>query len=133
MVVAGRRGAGGFTEEDTGVATVMTRKLALLYENALPRGEIQRHAAQLQIEMSERRRAGEALQRFRLALDNSADLIVIIDRATMRHVDVNETACKLLGYTREELLEMGPQDLLPSGEAELEEVYDRLIEDPSQP
>src|SRR5258706_3535401 len=39
---------------------------------------------------------------FRSALDNSADMVLIIDRATMRHVDVNQTACRLLGYTRSE-------------------------------
>ena len=40
---------------------------------------------------------------------NSADMIVLVDRATMRFVDVNDTACKLLGYTREEMLAMGPE------------------------
>ena len=40
------------------LATVMTAKLALLYENAMLYDAIQRHAAELQIEMSERRRSG---------------------------------------------------------------------------
>ncbi|HYD57460.1 MAG TPA: PAS domain S-box protein [Burkholderiales bacterium] len=35
-----------------------------------------------------------------------ADMIILVDRATMRYVDVNETACEKLGYTREELLSM---------------------------
>src|SRR5258707_3408086 len=82
-------------------------------------------------DVTERRAAGEELRRFRLAMDNSADMIVLIDRATMRFVDVNETACKLLGYSRDELLRMGPQDVLPVGREELERSYDELIADPA--
>jgi diguanylate cyclase (GGDEF)-like protein/PAS domain S-box-containing protein len=79
-----------------------------------------------------RARAEENLSRFRVAMDNSADMIVLIDRKTMRYVDVNETACKLLGYTREELLGMGPHDVLPSSREELERAYDDFIANPSR-
>src|SRR5258706_6444578 len=65
-------------------------------------------------DVSERLAAEETLRRFRVAMDNSADMIVLIDRATMRFVDVNETSCALLGYSREELLKMGPHDVLPT-------------------
>src|SRR5712664_627000 len=82
-------------------------------------------------DVTERRAAEEELRRFRLAMDNSADMIVLIDRATMRFVDVNETACKLLGYSREELLRMGPQDVLPVGREDLERSYDELIANPA--
>src|SRR5262245_38480934 len=61
-------------------------------------------------DITARKRAEEELRRFRLAMDESADIIVLIDRATMRFVDVNRTACSLLGYSREELLAMGPHD-----------------------
>jgi PAS domain S-box-containing protein/diguanylate cyclase (GGDEF)-like protein len=84
-------------------------------------------------DISERRRMEQELHRFRLALDNSADMVIIIDRATMRMVDVNQTACKLLGYTREELLRMGPQDTLPASREELAKKYDELIANPSLP
>ncbi|HEX6265776.1 MAG TPA: EAL domain-containing protein [Burkholderiales bacterium] len=77
--------------------------------------------------------AAEDLRRFRLAMDNSADMILLIDRATMRFADVNRTVCTLLGYTREEMLAMGPQDVLSVSRAELELAYDRLIADPSAP
>jgi PAS domain S-box-containing protein len=60
-------------------------------------------------------------------------MILLIDRAAMRFVDVNDTACRLLGYSRGELLAMGPQDVLPLTRAELERSYDALIADPSLP
>src|SRR5258706_13028065 len=71
-------------------------------------------------DVSERLAAEETLRRFRVAMDNSADMIVLIDRTTMRLVDVNETASRLLGYSREELLEMGAQNVLPTSREDLE-------------
>ena len=82
-------------------------------------------------DVSERLAAEETLRRFRVAMDNSADMIVLIDRATMRFVDVNETSCTLLGYSREELLEMGPHDVLPTSREKLERAYDEFISNPS--
>ncbi|HEY6240405.1 MAG TPA: EAL domain-containing protein, partial [Burkholderiales bacterium] len=82
-------------------------------------------------DLTERLSREEDLRRFRLAMDHSADMIVLIDRATMRFVDVNRTACRLLGYSREELLRMGPQDVLPVGREELERNYDSLIAKPT--
>jgi diguanylate cyclase (GGDEF)-like protein/PAS domain S-box-containing protein len=261
MYFADKRGEEGFTEEDTRLATAMTTRLALLYENAMLYDQIQRHAAALQIEVGERRRteralaiseaglrraqamaklahvitgpdgsieswseslplltglepggmprstgewmglvhpddralfrdsaieagvdrrrrdieyrlkrakgwihvrqateplseggeaeggrwfntlqditeqkaAAEELHRFRLSLDNSADMIVIMDRASMRIIDVNQTTCRLLGYTREELLRMGPEEILPVSRVDLEKAYDELIANPSLP
>jgi diguanylate cyclase (GGDEF)-like protein/PAS domain S-box-containing protein len=79
-----------------------------------------------------RKRLEEDLRRFRLALENSADMIAIVDRATMRYIDVNDTLCKLVGYSREELLSMGPEQLLPVTRDELARTYDEFIADPSR-
>ena len=80
----------------------------------------------------ERAQAEEDTRRFRLAMDASADMIALIDRSSMRYVDVNQTICRLLGYSRDELLALGPADLVPGlPRAELERTYDRLIADPS--
>src|SRR5581483_5142100 len=78
-----------------------------------------------------RKKAEDELKRFRLAMDSSADMIVLIDRVSMRFVDVNRTACRLLGYSRDELLALGPQDVLPVSREQLEATYDGLIADPS--
>ncbi len=50
---------------------------------------------------------------FRLAVDNSADSIFLIDRKKMCFIDVNKTACNTIGYTKQELLKMGPQHIKP--------------------
>ncbi|HEX6266919.1 MAG TPA: diguanylate cyclase, partial [Burkholderiales bacterium] len=73
-----------------------------------------------------RMRAEENMRRFRLSMDSSADMILLIDIAAMRFVDVNSTACSLLGYSREELLAMGPQDVLPVSREELARSYEAL-------
>jgi diguanylate cyclase (GGDEF)-like protein/PAS domain S-box-containing protein len=80
----------------------------------------------------QRKQAEEGHSRFRIAMDNSADMIVLVDRATMRFVDVNNTACRMLGYSREELLQMGPQDVLPKTREELEATYDEIVDNPAQ-
>jgi diguanylate cyclase (GGDEF)-like protein/PAS domain S-box-containing protein len=69
----------------------------------------------------------EELLRFRAAMDMSGDAIYLVDRTAMRFVDVNQTACTRMGYSREELLKMGPQDLLTAGRDEIARVYDEVI------
>ena len=80
-------------------------------------------------DITQRRRRDEELRRFGAAMDTSADSILLADRDSMRFVDVNSTACDRLGYTRDELLTMGPQDLFPIAREQLERDYDDLIED----
>jgi PAS domain S-box-containing protein/diguanylate cyclase (GGDEF)-like protein len=82
-------------------------------------------------DVSEQKRAEEAERRSRLALDTAADMVLIIERTSMRFVDVNEAACALLGYTREELLALGPHDVLPVSREELESRYDEMIASPA--
>ena len=74
------------------------------------------------------------MRRFRTAMENSADMIALIDRASMRYVDVNSTLCRRLGYTRRELLAMGPADIVADlSREELERDYDGLIKDRASP
>ncbi len=77
-------------------------------------------------EFTAHRHDEEELRRFRASMDMSGDMILLIDRAAMCFVDVNETACRLLGYSREELLGMGPQDILRESRKQLEEAYDSM-------
>lgn len=65
-------------------------------------------------DVTERERERAELQLFRTAMETSTEAIFITDMHEMRHVDVNETACRMLGYTRDELLRLRPYDLTPS-------------------
>src|SRR5690606_25938119 len=67
------------------------------------------------------------LQRFRVAMDMSNDMIYLVDRRTMRYIDVNDTACKNTGMSREELLKMGPADNLSETEEQIAARYDHMI------
>lgn len=58
----------------------------------------------------ELRASEESLRQFRAAMEISPDAIFLVDRASMRYIDVNDTACAMLGYRREELIGMGPTD-----------------------
>ena len=61
----------------------------------------------------------ESEHRFRRFVDHAADILFIFD-SQGRFVDVNRQACRSLGYTREELLELSIFDIDP--EVSLEQV-----------
>jgi diguanylate cyclase (GGDEF)-like protein/PAS domain S-box-containing protein len=67
------------------------------------------------------------LQRFRTAMDATADAIYLVDRSSMCFVHVNDAACRMQNQTREELLALGPEGVLSTSRAELERTYDTVI------
>jgi diguanylate cyclase (GGDEF)-like protein/PAS domain S-box-containing protein len=72
---------------------------------------------------------GEARsRRFGAAMDAMVDGILLVARASMRFVHVNDAACRMMNRTREELLALEPEDVLGKSAAELEGAYDFLIE-----
>ena len=69
-----------------------------------------------------------ALQRFRTALDASADMVLLIDIRRRRFIDFNESACRQLGYTREELLKRGSGDIrVDQSDASLDHEFEVLV------
>jgi diguanylate cyclase (GGDEF)-like protein/PAS domain S-box-containing protein len=62
------------------------------------------------LEQTVRERTAE-LQRFRSAMDATADAIFLIDMDGMTLLDVNDGACRMLGFTREQLLAVAPAAL----------------------
>ncbi len=62
-----------------------------------------------------RHQTEESLAMFRRLIDGTNDGIQVIDPETHRLLDVNETSCRALGYTREELLKLTIFDIDPNG------------------
>ncbi|WP_455203655.1 PAS domain-containing protein, partial [Kaarinaea lacus] len=62
--------------------------------------------------VQEREHAYSDLRRFRAALDTSDDCVFLIDPIAMRFVDFNQCALKALGYSREQLLSLGPHQVM---------------------
>jgi PAS domain S-box-containing protein len=63
--------------------------------------------------VTELRRAEEALRLFRMLIDRSNDTIEVVDPETGRFLDVNDRGCRDLGYSREELLALSVVDIDP--------------------
>ena len=127
LYLVDKLGAGEFSEVDERVAVTVAAQIAGAYENLLLYEEIRRHHAQLQLDMNARIRLDEDLRRFRLAMDATADAIFLVDRANVCFIDVNMTACRMLGYERDDFLRVGPNkstipELIP-----LEDLYDKLL------
>ena len=79
------------------------------------------------IDMSREHHSEASLQRFRAAMDMSMDMIYLVDRDSLAFLDVNDTAARAYGFTREEVLAMGPSEALGFTPEELIKRYDRLI------
>jgi diguanylate cyclase (GGDEF)-like protein/PAS domain S-box-containing protein len=78
-------------------------------------------------DVTERKRRDEGLRIFRAAMNATADGIYLVDRSSMRFIDVNEAACRMQGRTREEVLALGPHEVLSLSREELERSYDEFI------
>ncbi len=67
------------------------------------------------LDITDRKQAEREMQRFRLAMDASSDAIYIIDIESERNplIDVNHAACRMLGYSQDELQGMTPLEINP--------------------
>jgi diguanylate cyclase (GGDEF)-like protein/PAS domain S-box-containing protein len=88
---------------------------------------LQNQSVRLEQELQELQVFASNLQRFRTAMDATADAIMLVSRTTMRFIEVNAQASNILGYTREELLQMMPAQLGAKTQEELEHEYDSII------
>ncbi len=100
-------GARDFVSKPFDPVEVLTRinnmlEVRLLHQQARDYNEV--------LEQTVRARTAD-LQRFRSAMDATADAIFLIDTNTLALVDVNEGACRMLGHPRPQLLSLEPARL----------------------
>ena len=88
------------------------RELLVKYFPIKGPGGIDRVATVLQ-DITDERASEHSLRLFRALIDQSNDAVEVVDPETLRFLDVNETGCRQLGYTREELLSMRVLDIDP--------------------
>jgi diguanylate cyclase (GGDEF)-like protein/PAS domain S-box-containing protein len=127
LYLVDKLGSDEFSEVDERVAITLSAQLAVTYENLILMDELRRNHVRLQAEMAARMRGDDELRRFRTAMDASADGIFLIDRAAMRLVDVNDTACRMLGYGRDELLTMRRENIGKGMDDQLRQLFNSLV------
>lgn len=66
------------------------------------------------MDVTKKRETEKRLELFHSLFDQSMDAVHIVDPVTLRFIDVNETACRDLGYTRDEMLRMSVHDIDPT-------------------
>ena len=76
-------------------------------------GAAVRRAVREARERADRWQAESKLHLFRSLIDHANDAIEVVDPETGQIIDVNEKACQMRGYTREEMLGMTIFDLFP--------------------
>jgi len=81
--------------------------------------EKDRFAVALARDITERKQTQTSLTLFRTLLDHTNDIIEVIDPATGIYLDVNEQACEIHGYSREEYLTLSVAAIDPLVAAEL--------------
>ncbi len=87
-------------------------------------GDLQLHSSMLEQQIQART---ADLQRFRTAMDATTDAILLVSRASMLFIEFNTTACVMLGYTPEQMRQIGPVDLGVATLPQLERLYDDMI------
>ena len=103
-------GARDFISRPFDALEVLTRIHNLLEVRLLHRAA-RSHCARLEAMVSQRT---SELRRFRGAMDAASDAIFLLGVPGMALLDVNDGACRLLGYAREELLALSPGSVLPA-------------------
>jgi diguanylate cyclase (GGDEF)-like protein/PAS domain S-box-containing protein len=71
------------------------------------------------------------LQRFRSAMDETGDAIFLVDRESKRFAEVNATATRMFGYSRQEFLGFGQAKLDATTQIEMERLRDAILGGPT--
>ena len=81
------------------------------------------------IDITERKKMEDALRdaelKFRTIFDNASDGLLLARAGDRKFVEANEKICQMLGYSKEELLQLGISDIHP--EASLPHIIDQFV------
>ena len=110
IYVAEKLASLAFDEQDEKVLTALAAQTALACENAQRYRTIQEHAAKLELEIGERKRAEE---RFRMLVETAPTGIIIADKQG-RILEANAHTFRMFGYERKELIGQPVETLLPA-------------------
>ena len=123
---------GLFDESELKMLYVVGNQVAVALERARLHEHlehlVEERTAALNAEIFEHKLAEAKLRLFRTLLDNSNDAIEVIDPATLQFLDINETGCRALGYSREELLSMSATDIDAGVNADAGEVIMKQLQ-----
>jgi PAS domain S-box-containing protein len=90
--------------------TIWLREIVnVIVENGVPTGLVGVSA-----DISARKEAEKSMTLFRKLIDGSTDAIEVLDPKTLHFLDINEKACRDLGYQRQEMLSMHVYDIDPT-------------------
>jgi PAS domain S-box-containing protein len=79
------------------------------------------------MEITDRRRPDQEQMRFRAAIDVIAQGVLLLDRASLRVLDANETARRMTGYAKQELFALEAAGLGLGESRDLAALFDALI------
>ena len=120
ICLADKLGAAEFSDEDEQIMSILAAQVGRIYENGSLYRELQRQTEKLREEIVERKRAEVGLReseaKYRTFVESASDAILVSD-ARGRLVEVNAAGCRMLGYSREELLTMSNTDIVDFAEA----------------
>jgi PAS domain S-box-containing protein len=102
-------GGAGFTADDERILTTLAAQLAVGYENSRLFEELKHRAVDLEREAAERRRSAE---KYRMVVEQASDGIMIVDQ-TAHITEVNPRMLEMLGYSRDQFLQLSLGDLVP--------------------
>ena len=108
IYVAEKLASMAFDDRETQLLTAVAAQTALACENAQRYRTIQEHAAKLEIEIAERKRAEE---RFRMLVETAPTGIIIADRKG-RILEANAHTFQMFGYERKDLIGKPVETLL---------------------
>jgi len=95
-------------QKDIGFMENYTERLA---------SQLERKIADLEKEVAERKRAEQVIreseEKFRAIFDNATDGILLADLETKKFFSANKTICNMLGYSLDEIKELGVMDIHP--------------------